>query len=202
MPYVNKQYGASLVEFVVAAAVSMIVITSVGAVYLSGFKAISERAKNLSLHQDVNDAMRLMKEELVRAGHSGDTGSVAMLSGSTNMIEGGADEIGFVYLDEDAEWRGIKFHKTISPAGTETVQMCQRRETLSTPSFSYAELCSSAEVAAILPYKQLEVNSFNVVRNIASTATATSYKITLTLNVTNGIQSYEKQTSFLIRNWQ
>ncbi|WEM41803.1 hypothetical protein PTW35_14500 [Photobacterium sp. DA100] len=202
MVSVNRQLGLSLVEFTVAAAVSMIVITNVGAVYFSGFKVISERAKSLSLYQDVNDALRLMKEELVRAGYSGGTGSVAMLSGSSSTVEMGTNEIGFVYLDEAGEWRGIKFHKTTSLAGTETVQMCQRREIASTPSFSYADLCSSAEVAAILPYKQLEVNSFNVVSDIVSTASATSYKITLTLDVTNGMQSYEKQTSFLVRNWQ
>ena len=59
--------GFSLVELLIASSVGLIAIGIVGSVFLSGYQAANKRSLELLLQQDVNDAFRLIKEDVLRA---------------------------------------------------------------------------------------------------------------------------------------
>lgn len=202
-----RQQGTSLVELLIASTISLLAIGIVGSIYIKGNQIALERASQLMVKQDVNDALRMMSDELKRSGFNTVLLGSAKLSSAANIIVATSDEIGFVYEDEDSEWRGIKFRKKVM-GNVDVIQMCQRKPnlpaTVDGPDFSYAQLCTSAEVASILDYNSISVDYFKVSTAVVSSASKVSTRINLELkaDVIGATYSHTGYASLLLRNFQ
>lgn len=202
-----RQQGTSLIELLVASTISLLAIGVVGSIYIKGNQMALERASQLMVKQDVNDALRMMSDELKRAGFNTALLGSAKLLSAANIIVATSDEIGFVYEDEDSKWRGIKFRKKLM-GNVDVIQMCQRKSnfpaTVGGPDFSYAQLCTDAEVASILDYKSISVDYFKVSTAVVSSASKVSTHINLELkaDVIGTTYSHTGYASLLLRNFQ
>ncbi|TOH96246.1 PilW family protein, partial [Vibrio parahaemolyticus] len=81
-----KQKGASLVEFMIASALGLISLATVGSIYVSGQRVIMERSKELMLLQNSESVVQMLKSDIQRAGFDGNDGHSIKISGSANTI--------------------------------------------------------------------------------------------------------------------
>ena len=80
------QKGVSLVEMLIASTIGILAIIAVGSIFISGQKLATDRSMRLLVLQNMNDAMRYMKEDMQRAGYNGNNGSSLILSGASSVI--------------------------------------------------------------------------------------------------------------------
>ncbi|PSW02544.1 PilW family protein [Photobacterium lipolyticum] len=202
--HVHLQRGISLVELLIASSLGLIVFTSVGSIFLSGYNMAAERTKQLMLAQDVNDAIRIMKDDIQRAGYSSDNSGSLTLSGASSTIIVGSenDSISYVYEDESAKWRIVKFRfKSASP---NVIQMCVNTVPKSLGGVVLSDAsCGSGTVSSLMDQAYINVTNFNIQQTALSTSSATSSLIDISLSATLKNASYTKTVSTKIktRNW-
>ncbi len=63
--------------------IGLIAIGIVGSLFLHGNKLAAERSKQLMLAQDMNDALRMLKEDVLRAGYNEGNSSSFIVSGAS-----------------------------------------------------------------------------------------------------------------------
>lgn len=203
-----KQQGISLIELIVASSISLIAIATVGSIYLAGNKMVVARTSQLMIKQDVNDTLKHIATEIRRAGYTTTLDESVTLSGSSSTVDSSATNIGFVYEDENGKWRGIKFPKKNALAGTKTIQICQKISSSSALStmtdFTFSNLCSGAEVASLVDYKNISINNFNVSTSVISTAQSTAMKVDVFLDATliGTTYTHAGKASIVLRNIQ
>ncbi|OZS42611.1 PilW family protein, partial [Photobacterium sanguinicancri] len=81
-PAVSKNRGYSLIELMVASTISLIALGFVSSVFLSGYKLNSQRSLELMVAQDLNDTLKMMKEDIVRAGYNEGMRSSFVITGT------------------------------------------------------------------------------------------------------------------------
>lgn len=198
---VRLQRGVSLVELLIASSLGLIVLASVGSIFLSGHNMAAERTKQLMLAQDMNDAIRIMKNDIQRAGYNSDNSGSLILSGaSSTIIVGPAnDSISYVYEDENAKWRIVKFRfKSGSP---NVIQMCVN--TVSSGVALSDASCGRGTVFSLMDQAYINVTNFNVQPTALSTSSEISSIVDISLSATLKNTSYTKTVSTKIktRNW-
>lgn len=201
---VRLQRGMSLIELLVASSLGLIILASVGSVFLSGHNMAAERTKQLMLAQDVNDAIRIMKNDIQRAGYNSDNSGSLTLSGasSTIIVSPAKDSISYVYEDEDAKWRIVKFRfKSASP--NNVIQMCVDAVTPSVGGVTKSDADCNGSVSSLMDQAYIDVTNFTVVPTVLSTSSATSSIVDIRLSATLKNTSYTKTVSTQIktRNW-
>ena len=95
--YLKKQFGASLVEFMIAALIGAIALTIIGGVFLNNQKSAMTRAKEIMLQQQMSGVLHQLKTDLSRAGFNGDNEASFTLSGATAVVDNDAESIGYAY---------------------------------------------------------------------------------------------------------
>ncbi|PSV44896.1 PilW family protein [Photobacterium indicum] len=199
------QRGMSLIELLVASSLGLIVLASVGSIFLSGHNMAAERIKQLMLAQDMNDAIRIMKNDIQRAGYNSDNSGTLTLSGasSTIVVNSANDSISYVYEDENAEWRIVKFRfKSALP--NNVIQMCVDMVTPSVGGITQSDAsCGAGTVFSLMDQAYINVTDFDVVPTPLSTSSATSSIVDIRLSATLPKTSYIKTVSTKIktRNW-
>lgn len=190
--------GFSLIELLIASSVGLIAIGVVGSVFLSGYQAANKRSLELLLQQDVNDAFRLIKEDVLRAGYVSSGTSSLKLSGASNVI----------YVNTDNNCLSYAYH---SPDGRRysEVMYNQKDKKLvyrSTDNeITALNACSLSRAYSLLYDKQISVNQFEIENTPISSASATSQliKITLAAHLKNDDSvSTAKSIQIKTRNWQ
>lgn len=205
-----KQTGLSLIELLVASSISLIAIATVGSIYITGNKIAMARTSQLLIKQDVNDTLKHITDEMRRAGYTSVLDEPVTLSGAASIVETSSNKIGFVYEDDNGKWRGIKFQKKTSSTtpSVQVIQMCQKISASSALStitdFTFGNLCSSAEIASMMDYKNINVNDFSVTTSFISSAQSTAMKVDILLDATLIGTSYTHtgKASVLLRNIQ
>ncbi len=81
-----RQYGNTLIEFMIAALLGIIAVGIIGTVFLSSQKVAAQRSKEIMLLQQVSSVMQQVKEDIKRAGFDGINNKSMMLSGSSNVF--------------------------------------------------------------------------------------------------------------------
>lgn len=198
------QRGMSLVELLIASSLGLIVLASVGNVFLSGHNMAAERAKQLMLVQDMNDAIRIMKGDIQRAGYNSDNSVSLILSGASSTIVVGPenDSISYVYEDENAKWRIVKFR--FKSSATNVIQMCVNTVPKSGSVVAYSDAsCGAGTVFSLMDQAYIDVTNFSVQPTILSTSSAISSIVDLSLSASLKNTSYTKTVSTTIktRNW-
>lgn len=198
------QRGFSLIELLVASSLGLIVLGSIGAVFLSGYNLAAERTKQLMLAQGMNDAIRLIKNDVQRAGFNANNTGSLMLSGSTStfVVPSTNDAVSYIYEDENAKWRIVKFRlKTGSP---KSLQMCVDTVPKAGAVMQTDATCGSGnKTSALLDLSHITITNFSVTPTLlaSSSASSTLLNISLTASLKNSSYSKTVETSVKARNW-
>ncbi|HIF9326924.1 prepilin-type N-terminal cleavage/methylation domain-containing protein [Photobacterium damselae subsp. damselae] len=191
--------GFSLIELLIASSVGIIAIGVVGSVFLSGYQAANKRSLELLLQQDVNDAFRLIKEDVLRAGY--------VLSGASSLKLSGASNV--VYVNSDNNCLAYAYHSPDGRRYNEVMYNEQDRKLVYRSiddEITALNACSlSRERSYSLIYdKQITVNQFDIENTPISSASATSQLLTIKLaaKIKSSAVSTTKSIQIKTRNWQ
>ncbi|HIF9248246.1 PilW family protein [Photobacterium damselae] len=193
-----KNNGFSLIELLIASSIGLIAIGVVGSVFLSGYKSASQRSLELLLQQDVNDALSLIKQDILRAGYQSGASSSYIVSGATGIITlspsiSNATCITYAYHDGVKQYyRSFYLNK---------VQVLKLYSTTSS-GVNILNACDNGQ--SVLDQNQIEVKEFSIVEQSLSSASATSKLLTIKLaaKIKSSAVSTTKSIQIKTRNWQ
>jgi type IV pilus assembly protein PilW len=140
----------SLIELLAASAIGVLLLISVGSVFITGQQAASKTAKELMLSQGMAQFLSYIREDARRAGYSLSGDSQQRLSGVSKVylvdkVRGGNDRLAYIYslnateselvvFQEDAENKKLKLcSKKVSPVALSVVGECKQFESLFVP---------------------------------------------------------------------
>ncbi|MDN3614261.1 PilW family protein [Vibrio gallaecicus] len=102
----SSQRGATLVEMMIASFLGLIAIAIIGSAFLSTQRVVTNNSLELLIQHNLFSMSQIMKDEMLRAGYSGDIGRSVKLSGATHTIHidnSGSDAaMAFVYLNSQS----------------------------------------------------------------------------------------------------
>lgn len=194
----SANQGFSLIELLIASSVGLIAIGVVGSVFLSGYQAANKRSLELLLQQDVNDAFRLIKEDVLRAGYVSGGSSSLKISGASNLVYVNEANNCLAYVYDTPE--GRKYNEVIYNSNKEKLVYRSSNDEK-----TVATACNPTNAYSLLYEKQITVNSFDIENKPISSASATSQliKITLAAHLKNDVAvSTAKSIQIKTRNWQ
>lgn len=202
--------GSTLVEMMVASAIGVIVIGTIGSVFITNQRLSSEKSLEVLLSQNLFSTAQMMKEEILRAGYNANAGQSVKLSGAPNTIYAqqiSADEayLGFVYLQNSTSsaYRNIvyqfKDNKLNYCLGESTDVLAIDEKPFSNVSGDVTMTCQS-----LFFERQIQIDAFSVSVEDISSSQASSQRINMTLeaSLVNADLSQKVMTSVVQRNWQ
>lgn len=195
--HVRNCNGFSLIELLVASTIGLLSLAVVGSVFINGYFFASQRSLQLMLAQDTNDVLRMMKEDIQRAGYKAGASSTFVLSGATKTIYLKPASVGnptcIIYGYDD----GTDQHfRTYYRDDNKLRAFSTKSSVLTT-----ANACAGGYSA--LNEKQIKVTKFEVIESVLSSATATSQYLTINLEVATLDDSISSAKSVQVktRNW-
>lgn len=202
--------GSTLVEMMAASAIGVIVIGTIGSVFITNQRLSSEKSLEVLLSQNLFSTAQMMKEEVLRAGYNANAGQSVKLSGASNTIyaqQVSADEayLGFVYLQNSTSsaYRNIvyqfKDNKLNYCLGESTDLLAIDEKPFSNASGDVTMTCQS-----LFFERQIQIDAFSVSVEDISSSQASSQRINMTLeaSLVNADLSQKVMTSVVQRNWQ
>ncbi|BAX52060.1 hypothetical protein PDPUS_1_00686 [Photobacterium damselae subsp. piscicida] len=166
--------GFSLIELLIASSVGIIAIGVVGSVFLSGYQAANKRSLELLLQQDVNDAFRLIKEDVLRAGYVSSGSSSLKLSGANNIVYVNPDNNCLAYVYHSAD--GLRYNEVMyNELDLKLVYRSSDEEKTITT------VCNLSNADSLIYEKQITVDQFDIENTPISSVSATSQLIKITL---------------------
>ncbi|MFH0264645.1 hypothetical protein [Vibrio rumoiensis] len=187
----HKQLGVSLVEMMVASAISIVAIIAIGSVFLSGQKLATERTQRLLVIQGINEALRYIKEDAQRAGFNGSQGASLMLSGATNVISTPSSSLAYTYKKPDGQYTQVTFALDDSK-----LKICENTE-------ASPILTTCTPVQSLLDQHRLTVDAFNVSEApLGSTVSSAFITLSLTASLLDGTHPQTLTTQIKQRNWK
>ncbi|MEZ9622935.1 PilW family protein [Vibrio sp. 10N.222.55.A3] len=192
----RQQFGATLVELMISSILGIVVIGSVGSVFISGQNIASERSKELLLLQQVSGTLQYFKEDIQRAGYDGGTGMSLKLSGATNTLYISPDSkiVAFAYAHQ-SEIRNVAF---VFDSGL--VKVCDSPSSIVKTVSAATSGCSS-----IFEPNQIRVIDFNVNQSSVEAQGVSSGMATITISAELvGDTSVNYSSSVIVknRNWR
>ncbi|WIG78716.1 prepilin-type N-terminal cleavage/methylation domain-containing protein [Photobacterium damselae] len=202
-----KNKGFSLVELLIASSIGLIAIGIVGSVFLSGYTSANQRSLELLLKQDVNDALSLLKEDILRAGYNKDKNTSYIVSGATEIVTIDTSKptkhcISYAYHDGTVQHLRSFYTKMGEDSEDNDVRVLRLYSTTN-PVRDSDDFCDDGE--SILDQNVIEVNDFTLRSEALSSGSATSRLITITLAanlIANPSISIAKSVQVKTRNWQ
>ncbi|MCG3866314.1 MULTISPECIES: prepilin-type N-terminal cleavage/methylation domain-containing protein [unclassified Photobacterium] len=193
--------GFSLIELLIASAVGLLAIGIVGSVFLSGYSAANKRSLELMLQQDVNDAFRLIKEDVLRAGYASSGNNTLRLfypngisKANTVYISSAINCLAYVYDTPD----GRKYNEVMYNKKDKKLVYRSSKNEIRTDT-----ACVISGASSLLYEKQIAVSDFKVIEEEISSARATSQLINITLaaEIKSSAVSTKKSIQIKTRNW-
>ncbi|AJR09763.1 pilus assembly protein PilW [Photobacterium gaetbulicola] len=189
--------GYSLIELVVATAMSLLVLAAVTSIFMSGFSSASQRSLQLMLAQDTNDALRMIKDDILRAGFASGASSTFLISGATNTVyldapmAGKSHCIGYGYSDGSNEYYRSYYLED------EKLNIYMTESSVMTA----ADACKKGHSA--LDYQRLKVTKFEVEEKLLGSGGATSQLLTISLDVSTLDNTVIASKNVIVktRNW-
>ncbi|HIF9539032.1 TPA: PilW family protein [Photobacterium damselae] len=201
-----KNNGFSLIELLIASSIGLIAIGVVGSVFLSGYKSASQRSLELLLHQDVNDALSLIKQDILRSGYQSGASSSYIVSGATGIITlspsiSNATCITYAYHDGVKQYYRSFYLNQVDGSSKGKVQVLKLYSTTSS-GVNILNACDNGQ--SVLDQNQIEVKEFSIVEQSLSSASATSKLLTIKLaaKIKSSAVSTTKSIQIKTRNWQ
>lgn len=190
----QKQCGISLIELLVASTIGIIVLTLIGSIYLKGQKLYADRSQNLLLIQELNDALRLIKEESHRAGFNGSSHYSAILSGASNVIHVSDDQLSYVYKTSELpeQWRGISIKYA-----SDTLKICTKSNLPLIPDIHFC-----TRFYSLLDTDIMTMTDFSLIQTSLNHSVSSAYlSISATVKLENTSHQHSSQIKLTQRNW-
>ncbi|MCX8947357.1 PilW family protein [Vibrio parahaemolyticus] len=206
-----KQKGASLVEFMIASALGLISLATVGSIYVSGQRVIMERSKELMLLQNSESVVQMLKSDIQRAGFDGNYGHSIKISGSDNTI----------YTIDDVDRGLIAYAYYIGVSGSaplyknvayeqrvntpESLFVCEKKQITIWDVNDVVNLAGTGSCNTLFDKKVIHVNRFDLASELLESTDAKSALVTITLGTElKDATDIRTQQSFttMQRNWQ
>jgi len=196
--HVRNCNGFSLIELLVASTIGLLSLAVVGSVFINGYSFASQRSLQLMLAQDTNDVLRMMKEDIQRAGYdAAGASSTFVLSGATKTIYlkpvSSGNPTCIIYGYDD----GTDQHFRTYYRDDNKLSVFSTKSSVLTT----ADACAYGQ--STLNEKQIKVTKFEVIESVLSSATATSQYLTINLEVATLDDSISSAKSVQVktRNW-
>lgn len=196
------QKGVSLVEMLIASTIGILAIIAVGSIFISGQKLATDRSMRLLVLQNMNDAMRYMKEDMQRAGYNGNNGSSLILSGASSVISTTSSSLAYAYRTEPLISNKYMYTKFIGDVSTGELTLC------TVPASSVVAVILTCSNMSLMDEQRVVLTGFSVNEVLLGNSVSSAY-ITITMkaalaNPPNTIDNYEQTMTTKIkqRNWK
>lgn len=209
--YANQR-GASLVELMIAALIGVSALGTIGAVFISGQKLVSEQSKQLLLEQNLASVMLQLKEDLQRAGFDDTAHTSAKLSGvdSTLYIENDPAVLGYTYRiapsGQEAFVNVVLKHDPVrEPQMGNGLKICEKRSARPLTVSLAKQSGYSGYCYHLLNPRQISVREFIIQADKVSGEQTSRQMVTLSITgelVADHRISYQSQLTLLLRNGQ
>ncbi|EHR0802307.1 PilW family protein [Vibrio parahaemolyticus] len=206
-----KQKGASLVEFMIASALGLISLATVGAIYVSGQRVIMERSKELMLLQNSESVVQMLKSDIQRAGFDGNDGHSIKISGSANTIYTLDDVdrglIAYAYYigvsGSAPLYKNVAYEQRVNTP--ESLFVCEKKQITIWDVNDVVNLAGTGSCNTLFDKKVIHVNRFDLASELLESTDAKSALVTITLGTElKDATDIRTQQSFtaMQRNWQ
>ncbi|WP_036799346.1 PilW family protein [Photobacterium marinum] len=190
-------YGFSIIELLVASFISLMVLAVVTGVFISGFNSFSQRSLQLMVAQDANDALKILKEDILRAGYNSSTNSSFVISGAASTVyikpssSGNSNCIAYGYNDGKKEYFRSYYLKD------NKLNFYATKDEVITTSTA----CEGGK--SVLDNKQLKVTKFELTEKKLTVGSVNSKYITINLEIAtrDDAISAAKTITVKTRNW-
>ncbi|MBE4102278.1 pilus assembly protein PilW [Vibrio parahaemolyticus] len=206
-----KQKGASLVEFMIASALGLISLATVGSIYVSGQRVIMERSKELMLLQNSESVVQMLKSDIQRAGFDGNDGHSIKISGSANTIYTLDDVdrglIAYAYYigvsGSAPLYKNVAYEQRVNTP--ESLFVCEKKQITIWDVNDVVNLAGTGSCNTLFDKKVIHVNRFDLASELLESTDAKSALVTITLGTelkdATDIRSQQSFTT-MQRNWQ
>ncbi|MGI9839714.1 PilW family protein [Vibrio parahaemolyticus] len=206
-----KQKGASLVEFMIASALGLISLATVGSIYVSGQRVIMERSKELMLLQNSESVVQMLKSDIQRAGFDGNDGHSIKISGSANTIYTLDDVdrglIAYAYYigvsGSAPLYKNVAYEQRVNTP--ESLFVCEKKQITIWDVNDVVNLAGTVSCNTLFDKKVIHVNRFDLASELLESTDAKSALVTITLGTElKDATDIRTQQSFtaMQRNWQ
>ncbi|HCH3993604.1 PilW family protein [Vibrio parahaemolyticus] len=206
-----KQKGASLVEFMIASALGLISLATVGSIYVSGQRVIMERSKELMLLQNSESVVQMLKSDIQRAGFDGNDGHSIKISGSANTIYTLDDVdrglIAYAYYigvsGSAPLYKNVAYEQRVNTP--ESLFVCEKKQITIWDVNDVVNLAGTGSCNTLFDKKVIHVNRFDLASELLENTDAKSALVTITLGTElKDATDIRTQQSFtaMQRNWQ
>ncbi len=206
-----KQKGASLVEFMIASALGLISLATVGSIYVSGQRVIMERSKELMLLQNSESVVQMLKSDIQRAGFDGNDGHSIKISGSANTIYTLDDVdrglIAYAYYigvsGSAPLYKNVAYEQRVNTP--ESLFVCEKKQITIWDVNDVVNLAGTGSCNTLFNKKVIHVNRFDLASELLESTDAKSALVTITLGTElKDATDIRTQQSFtaMQRNWQ
>ncbi|EGQ8285605.1 pilus assembly protein PilW [Vibrio parahaemolyticus] len=206
-----KQKGASLVEFMIASALGLISLATVGSIYVSGQRVIMERSKELMLLQNSESVVQMLKSDIQRAGFDGNDGHSIKISGSANTIYTLDDVdrglIAYAYYigvsGSAPLYKNVAYEQRVNTP--ESLFVCEKKQITIWDVNDVVNLAGTGSCNTLFDKKVIYVNRFDLASELLESTDAKSALVTITLGTElKDATDIRTQQSFttMQRNWQ
>ncbi|ELI5881007.1 PilW family protein [Vibrio parahaemolyticus] len=206
-----KQKGASLVEFMIASALGLISLATVGSIYVSGQRVIMERLKELMLLQNSESVVQMLKSDIQRAGFDGNDGHSIKISGSANTIYTLDDVdrglIAYAYYigvsGSAPLYKNVAYEQRVNTP--ESLFVCEKKQITIWDVNDVVNLAGTGSCNTLFDKKVIHVNRFDLASELLENTDAKSALVTITLGTElKDATDIRTQQSFttMQRNWQ
>ena len=161
---VRKFSGFSIVEFMVAALLGGIALTTMGSVLLSTQKSASEKSKQIMLLQNISSTLYQLKEDILRAGYDDGIDTSARFLGESKVtyVHSQPNALGYVYKvrsSSPSEYRHVLYWLN---SKTSSLMFCEKsRPTLISV---YSAATQFGNCYSLFDPNQVSVSEFTVKR--------------------------------------
>ncbi|EGQ7795344.1 pilus assembly protein PilW [Vibrio parahaemolyticus] len=206
-----KQKGASLVEFMIASALGLISLATVGSIYVSGQRVIMERSKELMLLQNSESVVQMLKSDIQRAGFDGNDGHSIKISGSANTIYTLDDVdrglIAYAYYigvsGSAPLYKNVAYEQRVNTP--ESLFVCEKKQITIWDVNDVVNLAGTGSCNTLFDKKVIHVNRFDLASELLENTDAKSALVTIILGTElKDATDIRTQQSFtaMQRNWQ
>ncbi|ENQ8060670.1 pilus assembly protein PilW [Vibrio parahaemolyticus] len=206
-----KQKGASLVEFMIASALGLISLATVGSIYVSGQRVIMERSKELMLLQNSESVVQMLKSDIQRAGFDGNDGHSIKISGSANTIYTLDDVdrglIAYAYYigvsGSAPLYKNVAYEQRVNTP--ESLFVCEKKQITIWDVNDVVNLAGTGSCNTLFDKKVIHVNRFDLASELLESTDTKSALVTITLGTElKDATDIRTQQSFttMQRNWQ
>lgn len=200
-----RQKGVSLLELMLSAAIGVLILGVIGAVFLSSQKLAMAHRQHLVLQQALSLTMRQIKQDVQRAGYDIEKGSSITLQGQAQPVIWQSDPplLAYVYRDDsdDSEpYRNLVYWLDES---SHQLKLCEKTSAEPLSVEQAAQSGSGGVCYSMFDSNVVQVELLTVISDTVGSAQAQSTWYSMTVRaalVANSTVSEQESITWLARN--